>query len=171
MKKGSYIEVKNKEKMINLTIKRLNGLETRLEIPNLQLIHTRILDYIVLDHNFHYEYLDEILSVVHMELLKIIGRYPENYKIPFSITPEVFSLVQRQENAVIATINDMKYIINIDVDLTQPWRSIPWNYQNEYNLNDEPVYAQVPEEREGGYIFIGNRLWKRESFLKYFIPA
>lgn len=157
--------------MITLTIKKIDGIPQSFTIPKLILIHQKILDYLVQTQEIHSDNLDEIITIANSELLKIVGRVPENYKIPVSINPNIYDLIQRRENAVIATINGMKYIINIDVDLTQPWKSIPWNPMNEYNLNDEPVLPQVPEEKEGGYIFIGNRLWSRETFLKFFIPA
>lgn len=140
------------------------------KISSLNLIHKEIGDFLYAGGIFTDHY-DELLTVIHIELLKIVGRYSEDYKAPVRIHPTVYQQIKRKGDTIIVTITDVKIKISLEIDITQPWKSIPWNHMNEYNLNDEPVLPQVPEEKDGGYIFIGNRLWSRESFLKYFIPA
>ena len=152
--------------MIILTIN-----ESVHKLDRLTKIHDEVNEYLIskkiVDDN-----VDELLTIVHVELLKNIGRYSEEYKCPVYIHPSIYQQIKRDgDTAVIMTINGVEIKISLEIDLTQPWKSISWNHTNEYNLNDEPVLPQVPEEKEGGYIFIGNRLWSRESFFKFFIPA
>lgn len=151
--------------MIALTVN-----QNKYGLTNLDYVHSRLNGHIASEGIFTDD-IDELLTAVHIELLKIIGRYSEDYQPVVVVDPEVYQQIHRQGNNIVISVNSRNFVISLDIDLTQQWKSIPWNHTNEYNLNDEPVLPQVPEEKEGGYIFIGNRLWKRESFLKYFIPA
>lgn len=148
----------------------LNIDQKKYQTINLNYIHTKIQQHIA-ELGIFTDDIDELLTAVHIELLKIIGRYSEDYQPVVVVDPEVYQQIHRQGNNIVISVNSRNFVISLDIDLTQQWKSIPWNHTNEYNLNDEPVLPQVPEEKEGGYIFIGNRLWSRETFLKFFIPA